>query len=163
MEKGNANAFYHLAGDYADGSRGMPQDEAKANELYLKAGELGCTGAYYNLGILYSNGRGGAIDKKKAKHYYELAAMSGDIRARHNLACMEGQTGNSQRAFKHCLIAAKAGCKESLDMVKGGYMNGYVTKEQYANTMREYQKSRDETKSDARDIAWAARNERMDG
>ena len=42
MEKGNADAFYFLAGYYREGSRGLPQDEAKANELYLKAGELGC-------------------------------------------------------------------------------------------------------------------------
>ena len=46
MEKGNAYAFYMLAGSYAQGSMGMPQHLAKANELYLKAGELGCAGAY---------------------------------------------------------------------------------------------------------------------
>ena len=42
-------------------------------------------------------------------------------------------------------------------------MAGHVTKEQYANTLREYQKSQDEMKSDARDKAWAARNVRMGG
>ena len=40
-------------------------------------------------------------------------------------------------------------------MVKHGFMNGHVTKEQYANTLREYQKSQDEMKSDARDKAQA--------
>ena len=34
-------------------------------------------------------------------------------------------------------------------------MDGYVTKEEYANTLREYQKSQDEMKSDARDKAKA--------
>ena len=156
MEKGNANAFYHLAGNYATGTIGLPQNQTKAIESWLKAGELGCANAYYNLGIMYSNGRGAAIDKKKARHYYELAAMNGDVEARHNLSCMEGQTGNYKRAMKHVIISASAGYKPSLDLLKQGYMSGYITKDQYANALREYQESQDEMKSDARDKAVAA-------
>ena len=89
--------------------------------------------------------------------------MSGDVMARNNLGMMEKRTGNYQRAYKHCLISAKAGYKDSLDPVKQEYMHGQVTKEEYANTLREYQKSQDEMKSDARDKALAARNERMGG
>ena len=43
-------------------------------------------------------------------------------------------------------------------MVKYGYTEGHVTKEDYANTLREYQKSQDEMKSKARDKAQAFRN-----
>ena len=50
MEKGNPTAYNNFAGLYERGSHGMPQNHAKANELYLKAGELGCADAYYNLG-----------------------------------------------------------------------------------------------------------------
>ena len=39
------------------------------------------------------------IDKKKAMHYYEPAAMNGDITARNNMGCLEGHDGNYQRAF----------------------------------------------------------------
>ena len=155
MEKGNADAFEHLAGYYAQGICGLPQDHAKANELYLKAGELGHAGAYFNLGNAYYNGNGVEIDAKKARHYYELAAMKGDVPARHNLGCFEGEAGNIQRAMKHLLISARAGDKLSLDTVKDGYMRGHVTKDQYANTLREYQKSQDEMKSEARDKAAA--------
>ena len=162
-EKGNANAFYMLASCYAQGINGMPQDRAKANELLLKSGELGCADAYYNLGIVYSNGRGVTIDMKKAKYYYELAAMNGHIKARHNLGCKELEAGNHERAMKHLVLAASAGYKKSLDMVKHGFMNGHVTKEEYANTLREYQKSQDEMKSEARDKALAVRNQRMGG
>ena len=158
-ERGNAVAFYQLGGYYREGINGMPQDHAKVHELWLKAGELGSADAYFNLGIAYENGRGVAIDKKKAKHYYELAAMSGSVIARHNLGCMEGVAGNNQRAYKHILIAARAGYKGSLGTVKKGFMNGYVIKEEYANVLREYQKSQDEMKSEARDIALAARNQ----
>ena len=161
MEKGNAYAFYMLAGCYIKGIMGLPQDEAKAkaNELYIKAGQLGCALAYYNLGILYTTGNGVEIDTKKAKHYWELAAMNGNAQARHNLGADEYNARNYQRAYKHFVLAASSGYKDSLESVKDGYMNGIVTKEQYANTFREYQKSRDEMKSEARDKALAARNQ----
>ena len=155
METGNANAFYQLAGYYRRGIKGLPHDWTKANELYLKAGELGHAEGYFNLGCSYQDGNGVEMDEKKAKHYYELAAMNGSILARNNLGCMEGQTGNHQRAYKHALIAAKTGDKRSLDNLKDGYMEGYITKEHYANTLRAYQKSQDEMKSDARDKAQA--------
>ena len=161
MEKGNAEAFYFLGGYYRSGIKGMPQNHAKANKLYLKAGELGHAAAYFNLGCSYKNGDGVEIDEKKAKHYWELAAMNGFVKARHNLGCMEVQTGNHQRAYKHLLISARTGYKLSLDAVKQGFMAGYVTKDQYANTLREYQKSQHEMKSEARDIALTARNQRM--
>ena len=172
MEKGNADAFNQLAGYYYCGINGMPQNRAKANELYLKAGELGCAGAYCNLGNVYREGMGVEIDMKKAKHYWELAAMKGDLYARNNLGAFEGNTGNHHRAMKHFLLAARAGCELSLDSVKGGYMvgcvttgyvDGCVTKEEYTNTLREYQKSQDEMKSEARDKARVLRNQRMGG
>ena len=56
---------------------------------------------------------------------------------------------------KHFIIAANAGYKKSLDKVKGGYMKGCVTKDEYANTLRAYQSREDEMKSDERDKARA--------
>ena len=151
VDAGNALAFYQLAGYYDRGIRGFPQDSAKANELLLKAGQLGYADAYFNLGNNYDNGRGVEVDTKKAIHYWELAALNGDVQARHYLGCSEGQDGNHQRAFKHFIIAARAGSKRSLDKVKKGCMHGDVTKDEYANTLRAYQKSVDEMKSEARD------------
>ena len=51
MERGNANAFHPMSGLYFNGTHGLPQDFAKANELWLRAGELGCAKAYFNLGF----------------------------------------------------------------------------------------------------------------
>ena len=163
MEKGNAYACLRLSGLYYNGTCGLPQDWATANELYLKAGEVGCAMGYYNLGTQYFSGRGVEVDKKRAKYYYELAAMNGHVLARHNLGALEGQTGNYKRAMKHFILAASAGYKPSLDLLKDGYRHGLVTKEEYANTLREHQKSKDETTSDARDKALTARNQRMGG
>lgn len=150
MDDGNAHGFYLLAGHYYDGTMGMPQDYQKANELYLKAGELGCARGYFNLGQVYDSGTGVEVDKKKAKYYFELAAMDGDITGRNNLGCMEYEAGNHYRAFKHLIIAAKAGLEESLDAVKQGFMAGYITKDGYASTLRAYHERRKETKSGAR-------------
>ena len=55
--------------------------------------------------------------------------------------------------MKHFLLAARAGHTNALDLVKDGYMIGFVTKDQYAQALREYQMSQAEMKSDARDKA----------
>ena len=157
IEADNAHAFHQLAGHYVRGDMGMPQDFAKANELYLKAGELGCHEAYHNLGCSYRTGRGVEVDEEKAMHYYELAAMNGDIHARYNLGCLEGQAGNEQKAYKHFILSARAGDKDSLNWVKKGFKEGYVTKDEYENTLRAHQDRHNETKSDDRDKADALR------
>jgi len=147
MEKGDAEAFGFLAFSYGTGNNGVPQDHQKANELYLKAGELGSSEAYYNLGISYGQGRGVEEDIKKANYYFELAAMGGDIHARFHLGVSEGKAGNEHRALKHLFIAARAGDKRSLDIIKKAFMKGVVTKDEYAHTLRTYQKIRSEMKS----------------
>ena len=147
-DSGNADACYLFGCYYLGGEEGMPQDFQKANELLLKAGELGCATAYYNLGLSHDLGNGVERNEKKAKQYWELAAMMGHTKARHNLACLEGAAGNVHRAMKHFMIAARAGETVSLDMVKEGFMEGDVTKDEYANTLRTYQKIRGEMKSD---------------
>ena len=158
IDKGNADACNSLAGYYANGTMGLPQDMAKSNELNLKAGELGCAEAYFNLGNAYDNGRGVEIDEEKAKYYWELAAMNGSGNARHNLGCTEGEAGNLHRACKHFILAARAGYKLSLDAVKTGFRSGIVTKDEYAQTLRAYHESQTEMKSEARDKAEAFSN-----
>ena len=96
------------------------------------------------------------VDKKKAKYYYELAAMGGNIYARHNLGCKEISAGNYQRAYKHYMIAAKAGKQASLDEIKKGFMGGVVAKDEYEQTLRIYQKRVDAETSDTRSEALLA-------
>ena len=153
MDNGNADAYYQLAGYYAQAIKGMRQDWTKANDLWLKAGELGNAEAYCRLGSSYDTGAGVERNEKKAKYFYEIAAMKGEVSARHNLGVVEEKAGNHQRAKKHYILAARAGEKDSLDKVKDGFIEGYVTKEEYAGTLRVYQKQVDEMKSDTRDIA----------
>ena len=162
IDKGNAEACFLLAAYYTTGSRGLPRDNRKANELFLKAGKFGSAGAYYNLGNYYRDGSGVEVDKKKAKHYFELAAMSGYVPARHNLACLEVHIGNERRALKHWIIAARAGDEKSLNAVKTGFMKGLVTKEQYASALRACHERQKELKNEERDMAALVRGLRND-
>ncbi|KAL7524603.1 hypothetical protein ACHAWF_001013 [Thalassiosira exigua] len=119
----------------------------------LERGSLDSSEAYYSLGNLYCLGRGVERDRKKAIKYWELAAMCGYVKARVCLAIMEGESGNHQRAYRNFFILARAGDEECLKEVKEGFMMGIVTKDEYADALRGYQKSRDETKSEMRDEA----------
>ena len=154
MESNNAEAYHLLAGAYDKGEMGLPQDRRKANELNLKAGELGCATGYYNLGNSYAGGHDYLdVDMKKAQYYWELAAMNGDVYARHNLGKVEGQAGNYHQALKHFIIAAAAGLEKSLDCVKKGFISGMITKDEYADILRAYQVRGDEMKSNEREEA----------
>ena len=147
MDKGIAQSFNHMGGLV------MSRDMTKAIGFWLKGGKLGCALSNYNLGQAYKDGIGVERDEKKAKHYYELAAMMGHVNARHNLGCNEGLADNYHRAMKHLILAAKAGNKASLDNVKEGLMVGIVTKDEYASTLRAYHERQEDMKSDAREKA----------
>jgi len=159
MDKGNANSFFTLGMAYSNGGSNyvlVAKNYQKANELYLKAGELGCFKAYYALYNSYEKGEGVEVDKKKARHYCELAAMGGDKMARHSLSRLEVDAGNIKRAVAHVIIAARAGDEGALNNVKRGFMKGNVTKDDYESTLRAYYERNKEMKSDARDKAAAS-------
>jgi hypothetical protein len=75
------------------------------------------------------------------------------IKARHNLGVLEGDAGNHLRAYKHLVLAARCGTKESLKCVKDGFMEGEVSKDEYEKTLRTYHERHKEMKSDDRDKA----------
>ena len=95
-------------------------------------------------------------NEKKARHYYELAALKGHVMARHNLGAMETCAGNIDRALKHFTIAAKDGNSQSLETIKGMYKYGDATKDEYAKALRSYQAYLDEIRSKQRDEAAAS-------
>ena len=102
------------------------------------------------------NGEGVERDEKKAVHYWELAAMGGQVLARHNLGVFENLAGTMDRALKHFMIAAGSGYYDSLENIKQMFMNGDATKDDYAKALCVYQKNLVEIKSPQRNEAAAA-------
>ena len=101
-------------------------------------------------------------DMKKAKHYYELAALGGDVHARYNLGSIESCEGNMDRAVKHLMISAGAGFDVSFKSVRRLFSAGHVTKDDFEKALRAHKEVKDEMKSDQRDAAAAARGRRFD-
>ena len=99
-------------------------------------------------------------DKKKAKYYWELAAMGGNVFARYNVGTDENKAGNINRAMKHWMISAKAGHDKSLQCIQEGYLAGHVTKDDFEEALRANKESADEMKSDQREAAAAANSRR---
>jgi len=157
-EKDDPFAIYKLGVWYDNGLYGYPQDCTKALEHYHRAGELGDARAYNSIGYSYEHGEGVGADMKKAKHYYEQAAMGGDSMARQSLGNSEVRVsvGNMDRALRHYMIAVKSGESDSLENVKRLYSAGYATKEDYMKALQAYQEYLGEIKSVQRDKAVAA-------
>ena len=156
VEVGDAEAISMLGCNYCDGEDGFPQDYDKAFELFVRAGDLGYTKAYCDVGYAYSNGEGVERDVKKANHYYKLAAMRGNVISRYNLGVVEWEAGNMNRALKHYMIAAGGGDCDSLKEIQTLYTNEHATKDDYTKALRAYQAYLAEIKSIQRDKAVAA-------
>jgi len=151
-------AIYNLGNYYSrgEGACGFPQDYSKALELWHRAGELGCTEAYCSIGYSYLRGEGVKVDKNKARHYFDSAAMMGDVVSRYSLGFSEDSKGNMDRALRHFLIGVKSGHIDSLNGIQKLYSNGHATKDDYKKALQLYQAYLDEIKSAQRDTAAAA-------
>jgi len=150
VEANDAQAMLNLGSDYRLGTMGLRQDHAKAMELYHKSAKIGNHHAHYNLSICFQK------DIRKATYHRQLGAMAGNVLARYNLGCEEGNAGNMDRAYKHYMISANDGHDLSMKTIQWGYKSGFVTKDDYTKTTRAYGISIDEMKSDDRDRYAAA-------
>jgi len=155
VEANDPIAIHKLGFYYYHGKNGFTRDYTKALELWHRAADLGYAGAYCNIGYAYQSGEGVEVDRKKAIHYFELAAMGGSVVAQSNLGNMEGREGNLHRALKYLMIAVKSGDSESLNEIKRLHILGFATKEYYTKALQAYQAYLGEIKSDQRDEAAA--------
>ena len=132
-------------------------DYVRAAEYWTKAAELGDVKAHVGLGILYRNGNGVEKDQEKAVYHFEQAAIGGHPDARHNLAAHEMDNDRIERAAKHFIINAYLGDDVSLKHIKDLFVEGVVSKEDYAAALRGYQAAVDATKSAEREKAAEAK------
>ena len=155
----DARAILNMGLYYSQGQHGLPQNIAKALQLWQRAGELGDSQSNCNLAQIYCNGYGVEVDMKKAKHYRELAAMGGSLIARKILGDDEVESGNFDRALKHYQIGAKDGHCSAVKAIQYLYLKGNATKVDYAEALSSYQTYLDEIKSEQRDEAAAFNDE----
>lgn len=116
----------------------------------------------YHIADAYFRAEGVHKDMQKCIHYHEIATMMGAVDSRHNLGCNEMYSRNvhlsdlsraenhMNRAVKHYMIAASAGCEDSLTMIQKMYQEDpgvNVTKEDFASALRDFGKICDEMKS----------------
>ena len=131
-------------------------DYGKSFEYFTKAAELGDVAAQGCLGLMYRNGNSVVEkDEEKAVYHFEQAAIGGNPTARAFLATHEMENGRFERAARHLIISANLGCDVSLRWVKDLFVQGIVSKEEYADALRGYQAAMDATKSAEREAAEA--------
>lgn len=153
-KRNDDDALHFLGAGYLFGLNGMAKDERKGLDLVRESYELGNAKAANTLATCYGNGYGVAYDRSKCLKFNKEAAERGYVLSRYNLGKMVWNDGDHEASMYHFRIAAAAGHKASLDYVQTfGFPSGVVTKDELAATLRAYQVSVDETKSDARDAA----------
>ncbi len=125
-----------------------------AVKYMTKAAALGYMDAHFNLSIAYFEGKGVEKDMKRSIYHLEEAAIGGHPDARYNLGAHEGNSGRIDRAMRQFIIAANLGLDDALDKVKQGFVEGIVSKDDYAAALRGHQAAVDATKSKQREEAY---------
>lgn len=100
---GNAEAEELIGVMYALGL-GVPRDDVRAFEWYLRASMKGHAGAQSGLGWYYEVGRGTAPDLVRAYLWYTLSAIGGDVDAPDSLASLAPKLSPQQRAQAQVLV-----------------------------------------------------------
>eukprot|EP00985_Skeletonema_marinoi_P010221 scaffold4823_cov71-Skeletonema_marinoi.AAC.5 len=108
-------------------------DYESSFDYWTKAAELGDATSHLKLaGCFYRGGEGVEKDQKRELYHLEEAAIAGHPDARYMLGNHEGTKGRFDRAAKHWIIAASHGLDASIEMLKKCYVNGLVSKEDFA-------------------------------
>ena len=101
---------------------------------------------HYYLGAYYHEGR----DLKKAKFHYEAAAMAGHEGARCNIGAIEFESGN--KTLDYCCVIWELGIimPWTMDALRTYFERGLVSRESIDSTLKAYNNSYAEMRSEAR-------------
>ncbi|EJK72894.1 hypothetical protein THAOC_05529 [Thalassiosira oceanica] len=146
-------ATEYLAQAYYNGRYGLEKDVPRAVELWTEAARLGDPNAHCILGIMYCDGEAVEEDVARSVRHWQQAAIQGHPESRLMLGAHEYGNGNNEVAVQHWMIAAKLGCKISLNRIKDMFVKGHATKARYAEALIGYQTALEETKSPQREEA----------
>jgi TPR repeat protein len=152
VEANDSTSMIDLGTRYLQGVEGFQQDCNRAIDLLTRAAEFGSSQAHFILGMHYYEGG----DLKKAKFYFEAAAIAGHEVARCQLGIMEGESGNMERAIKHLTISASSGHYIAMQMLRDSFSLseigfGYVSRDAINAVLTAYNNSCAEMRSKERD------------
>ena len=147
---GDSEAMYHLGESYFHGDRGLPQDKDEGLKWYHCAIEAGCGRAACNIGNLLVAGNGVEQDTEKALEYYQKAVELGWIPAFCNIGLLLMRQGEVEESYINLRKAIMCGLSKDFlfEILRDGFLRGYITKEEYAFTLRENQSARNEMESE---------------
>ena len=150
---GNGEAKCQVGTYYFDGVMGLRQDKAEGLKWYNRAAEAGSGKAAFNLGVFYWTGDGVEEDNDKALEHLQKAAERGSIPAFQIVGMILMERGDIEEAFINLRKAAMCGLSNDylFSKLRNGFKYGYITKDEYAFTLRENQKACNEMKSDGRE------------
>ena len=152
-EAGEHEAMYRVGGYYFEGKMGLRQDKEEGLKWFHRAVEAGSGKAACDIGSFYYIGDGVDKDEDKALEYYQKAAELGNIPSFYALGNVLLERGKFEEGMLYLRKAAMCGLiYDSLfNILRNGFKCGYITKDEYAFTLREHQKACNEMKSDGRE------------
>ena len=153
VNAGNGEAMYRVGNYYFKGQMTLRQDKAEGLKWYHRALEAGSGLAAYIIGTLYHEGDGVHKDIDKELEYFQKAADLGYIPARFLIGDLLMNIGEIEEALLNYRKAAMCGMTEDrlFNILRNGFRDGFITKEEYAFTLRENQNAYNEMKSDERE------------
>ena len=146
--------MYHVGKYYFTGEMyGLRQDKVEGLKWFHHAVEAGSGIAAYSIGQCHV--RGDCVDKDydKALEYFQKSADLGYIPAFHIVGTILMTKGETEEGMLNLRKAAICGMSEEklFEQLRDGFKEGYITKDEYAYTLRENQKACHEMKSDGRE------------
>lgn len=104
---GNPHALYAQGETYFYGQFGRSQDYPKALAAFKVAAEAGHVTGQNNLGVMYQQGHGTAVDKKAALVWFRKAAEQGNAKAQSNLGHLLGAEQDNPEGLMWVTLAAR--------------------------------------------------------
>ena len=153
---GKLEAMYELAMTYIHGENGVMIDWDEGLKWIKQAAAEGFGKASYFIGQCYWDGRNTIErDMDKAIKYFKQAGDDGFVYAFATAADALYQEGEIEESMLNYRKAAMCGVNDEdlFTQLREGFGEGYITKEEYAYTLREYQKVSNEMKSASRTFA----------
>ena len=149
---GNARSMYFVGKHYFDGKLGLTQDKAEGLKWYHRALEAGSGMSAGIIGNCYHKGDGVEQDDDKALEYFQKAAELDFIPAFYTVGNFLIHKGEIEEGMLNLRKAAMCGLSDDslFDLLRNGFKVGFITKEEYAYTLKENQKACNEMKSESR-------------